>query len=204
MNLDYLNLRNAPTMPTKATPLTDALAMLGALTHDELTDLIDALDDDDHVAGVYLRRKGNPPIPPLTIWAQVARLSTADRAIIRAAAQLLRATLAPNRRTDANGQTLACGTIEAKFITRPRVNWETKEVEILPHGPYLYYRTWATGANHNRRGRRLTNQYIGRKELAILYAATEPDSPERRALEARIIDAYHAGTLDDLERELTN
>jgi hypothetical protein len=108
--------------------------------------------------------------------------------------------LAPveKRKRTADGTPLAKGTIHAKIIRRKIVDPDTGEVEIKPFGPYLYYRSWVTGGDADKRGKRLKDKYIGLPGLAQRFDATAPGSDERRELEARIIEAHQAGTLQAL------
>lgn len=126
------------------------------------------------------------------------------RALIGDVAEALYRAHAPieGRRRDATGQAIAGGNIQARYIYRNVLNRDTLEVERRAFGPYLYYRYWTTGGNHDKRGKRLASQYIGRQTFAAMFDATEPGSAERRDLEARIIEAHRAGTLDDLMLEL--
>lgn len=122
------------------------------------------------------------------------------RALVADVAKLLRDSVAPvaERRITADGTPLAEGTIQAKIIRRKVVDPDTGEIEIRPFGPYLYYRYWVSGGDSDKRGRRLKNKYIGRQALAQHFARTPAGSDERRELEARIIEAFKAGTVDRL------
>src|SRR5688500_15922794 len=85
--------------------LTDALAALGSLTHDQLTDLIDLLDAWAGVEGIHQRRKGKTigleqhntsPSGALAAVVEAARLLSDDeRATLRLAVATLRDALAP-------------------------------------------------------------------------------------------------------------
>lgn len=126
------------------------------------------------------------------------------RALIRDVARMLQNALAPigERRRDDTGQPLARGNIQTKIIRRKVLNIDTGEIEVKAFGSYLYYRYHASGGDADRQGKRLKNKYIGLPALAQLFDRTPAGSAERRALEARIITAMNAGTLDTLMIEL--
>lgn len=221
-----------PKKPDPYALLRPIVAQLTRLTHDELTDLYDMLAADSVTDSRLLpKRHGKPPVNPAdghslilyggwqrtptditeparpelrSTYEAIKPLSIEARALIGDMVQALAQANAPveKRRRKSSGETSARGSIEARYINRNVLNLDTGEVERRAFGPYLYYRYWATGGDHNRRGKRLRNEYIGRQTLAVMFAATEPGSQERRDLEDKIIAARKAGTLDTLMLEL--
>jgi hypothetical protein len=185
-----------------------ARVAINNLTQDELTDLIDTLDALAGVKGVGQRRKGKTSLtrlisgPELTyVLALSGSLSDSEQATLRATALALREASLLTEKQAMRHPVITSQKLRTRMIKYTHKDPITQADQLGARGPYLYYRAWTIG-DHPRRGKRFTNRYLGYKALAILYESTEPDSAERRELEQRIINAYHAGTLDNLEREL--
>jgi hypothetical protein len=193
-------MKGVSTMPPE---LATALSELQRLSYDDLTNFVDLADDALGVKRVAGRRKGKTPLDRLPAgderqaWYAARRLSKDDLRIVRDMAATLRDALKPQekRRRDESGQAVARGYVQVKYITRPVLNRDTGEVELKTFGPYLYLRVWATGGNRDRQGKRLKNRYIGMKTLAAAFEAGHVTGDD-------IIDAYEAGTLPDLQKQV--
>lgn len=206
--------------------LRPIVALLADLTHDELRDLADMLQSAMAKTAEELPlRKGLPPVglilsggwqyrdnPPLYTAPARRELKDAYEAaydlnnnatwLIVDFARVLCDALAPIKdRKQHDNQPTARGSIEAKYIPR-WVSVDDGQPEQRLYGPYLYYRYLATGGDKDKKKKRQKNQYIGAPSLAVLYLATEPGSTERRELEALIIAAHKAGTIEALTKQL--
>lgn len=182
-----------------------AINLMPEIGANGLRDLIDLLDYMyDRGNWTNKRRKGLTPIDDLTLEGRAAAVYEAagamdetNRAILRAAAVAIRRSLQPvtHTRRDSEGNPLARGYLEIKYIRRPRLNLETGEIVLYRYGPYLYWRHFAGGGGIDRKQTRLETKYIGEKELAILFETG-------RVTADQILEALETGTLEALKASL--
>jgi hypothetical protein len=137
-------------------------------------------------------------------YAAIQGLHPDARLLIEDMANELRRALqpVPELLVRQDGSKLAVGTLQTKYIYRKKYDRDLNEVVKVPYGPFLYYRYWTSSGDHDRRKTRMANEYIGKTTLALMFDSTPPGSEERAALQARIIAAHKAGTIEALMLEL--
>ena len=155
--------------------LRAAITRIGALTYAQLRGLT---------------TRGDPELRSLLDALDADELATAQQ-VIALLLDLLQPL--PQRKRDADGDPIARGAVEVKAIPRQTASGATVTSR------YVYIRLWHTRGGADRRDRRLKSVYVrdSRKLAAALDELTARSAhDERAALESAILDAYHAGQLD--------
>lgn len=194
--------------------LDKAIASLNNLSTHDLADLVDLLE---HRLGredaVRPRRRGKPPLAVARDQASdglqrtlsiSAALDDDELSTLVHVAAMVHKDLRPvefrRKRHLEGGQSepIARGIVQAKYVRRQVFNLETEEFEWHSYGPYLYIRTYAGGGGRNKDEKHLNNTYVGRKELAKIFADLPPRSPNRQLLSMEILEGHANGTLDEV------